>query len=547
MRVEPSKSAWRPGVTPTTDALAWVAALGAVALWTAVLVRMQVDHGAFQFGHTTKFVVVYGPPLVLIGLLTFDERLARLQPLRVATLLAAIVLVAHLLADRLTAGDSALLALPALVVTAAILRRRPLIAVVVLIVISGAYGDLIAYWAFPYQKTAQLILGGALLALAWQAFIAGRDYSVRLSASLLLITVYVYWTFGQTVLDHSNGAAWKGFFSSGWYMVAALVIAVAGWRREQHDRAAKILLVVIVAVGGYAVYRWIVGVSVTEFSFYGSQPFNYVGTKLKLLGSFPGGQDLGGWTAIVIPFCLAAALAFRDRWRVIALLGAGLCAIALVGSQTRVAVPAVAFGSLCVLLLYQRSHAFRGVRIGTTVTALALMLALGAVAYGVTGGSQDTSSHGYATLLHPTDRRDQSVSQRFYKWQTAVRDLRDHPFGYGIGTANANSFGLVPHVLSIGAYNVDNGYLRVALEQGFVVMILYAALLLFLVLDLARAGIRATSPVSAGIAIGAAGAAVSFAILLIAGAFQDGPRALPLWILAGLGLAQYTTRRSARS
>src|SRR5437763_14855289 len=98
MRVEPPKSAWRPGVTPTTDELAWVAALGAVALWTAVLVRMHVDHGAFQFGHTTRFVVVYGLPLLLIGLLTFDERLARLQPLRIAALVAGIVLVAHLIA-----------------------------------------------------------------------------------------------------------------------------------------------------------------------------------------------------------------------------------------------------------------------------------------------------------------------------------------------------------------------------------------------------------------------------------------------------------------
>jgi hypothetical protein len=546
MRVEPSKSAWRPGATETAEAAAWIAALGAVALWTAVIVRIHQDPQALKVGPTSHFVMVYGLPLVLAGLVVFDERLARNQALRVALLFAGAVLLAHVAANRIEAGSFGIVALPAVLIAAAVITRRPLIPVAVMIAMSGFYGDLTAYWQFPYQKTVQLMLGGLLIALIWRALVTGRDYTIRLTAGLTLMVVYLYATLLQTVLNAGNHAAWHGFNSSALYIIGALLIAVAGWRSGTQEKAAKILLVGIVAVGGYAVYRWIVGVSVQEFVFYGQQPFNYVGTKLKLLGSFPGGQDLGGWTASVIPFCLAMALTFRDRWRAIAVAAGGLCAVAMIGSQLRIAVPAVAFGALVVILLHDSARAFHGLRLGTTAAAIALVIAMGGVAYGVTGGSEDSSTHGYATLLHKNARRhDVSVTQRLYKWQTAVRDLRAHPFGYGMGSANANSFQYLPRVLSIGSFNVDNGYLRIALEQGFMLMILYGGMLIVLAIDLGRNSVRAPTPLSAGLAIGAAGTIVSFIVLLVAGAFEDGARAIVVWLIAGLGLAQFTTRRRA--
>ena len=65
--------------------------------------------------------------------------------------------------------------------------------------------------------------------------------------------------------------------------------------------------------------------------------------------------------------------------------------------------------------------------------------------------------------------------------------------------------------------------------------------------DLARFGLTLPRRLGAGLSIGAAGTMVSLFVLLWAGAFQDGPRALPVWIIAGLGLAQFTTRREGTS
>src|SRR5205085_489648 len=85
-------------------------------------------------------------------------------------------------------------------------------------------------------------------------------------------------------------------------------------------------------------------------------------------------------------------------------------AIALVGAA------AVAIGALVVILLHEGARGFGGLRLGSTATALLVMVGIGLSAYEIAGGSNDTISHSYASLLHPTRKADPSVSQRLYKW-----------------------------------------------------------------------------------------------------------------------------------
>jgi hypothetical protein len=306
---------------------------------------------------------------------------------------------------------------------------------------------------------------------------------------------------------------------------------------------AKGAVVVAGLVGAYAVYRWMTQISVAEYQNWGADPYNYVGGKLRLLGSFPTGQDLGGWTADVVPFCLAMGFTFRGGWRIGAFAATALCLLALAGSQLRIAVVAVAIAALVVVLLHEASRGFTGLRLGATVTAVIVMAGLGITAFQITGGTTDKVTHSYSSLLRPFDRSDPSVDARLYKWEIAFRDLRSHPFGYGLGHANKQSTSRLASFESIGQYDVDNGYLVVALEQGFAVMVLFALALLVLTADLVRKGLALATRVPAGIAIGAAGTLIAFCILEWAVAFQDGPRSLAVWVIAGLGLAQFTSMR----
>jgi hypothetical protein len=268
-----------------------------------------------------------------------------------------------------------------------------------------------------------------------------------------------------------------------------------------------------------------------------------VGGKIRLIGTLGTGQDHGGWTPIVIPICLAMAVTLEQRWRWISLAAAVSCAIGLVGSQERISLAAVALGALAVIVLHEGSRGFAGRKLGTTGVALLAMVAIGFAAFGITGGSTDKATHSYSALLRPLDRSDPSVSARLYKWEVALRDLRPHPFGHGLGTANLQATHFLTSYQSVGQFAVDNGFLNVALEQGFAIMAIFALAVILVAIDLGRNALALRERLPAGIAIGAFGSMVAAFVMLWAVAFQDGPRALPIWIIAGLGLAQFTTRR----
>jgi hypothetical protein len=224
-------------------------------------------------------------------------------------------------------------------------------------------------------------------------------------------------------------------------------------------------------------------------------------------------------------------------------VGGVLCAIALVGSQVRAGTAAVSAGLLVTLLLYQASRGFSGLHLGTTSAAIAVIAiaTLGAFAY--TGGSI-SSSHSFISLF---SSNDQSRISHTYKWSQALRDLGGHPFGFGVGSAATGYAGgsvpPSPYINNVAAQSIDSGYLKIALEQGLVVMAIFGAGLLALLIGLVVGAIRARDPASAGLIIGAAGVLTTLAVLFGAGAFMEGLPSLLGWMIVGLGLAQLVTMR----
>jgi hypothetical protein len=229
---------------------------------------------------------------------------------------------------------------------------------------------------------------------------------------------------------------------------------------------------------------------------------------------------------------------------VLSLCALPLLTIGLFASRERAPVLGASLAVIAVAILHVRPRAFSATRIAHTIAALLIIIGLGASAYGFGGGSD--TGHSYMALL-TADTHDMSVAAHEYKWQIALHDLSGHPFGYGLGTAPAGyvSNARTTHLLPVTGFSVDNGFLKIALEQGLAVMTLFGLALAFLAGGLVRGGLTLRDPARATLALGAAGTAICLFVLEGAGPYVDGVPVIAGWLVIGIGLAQLVQRRPA--
>lgn len=102
--------------------------------------------------------------------------------------------------------------------------------------------------------------------------------------------------------------------------------------------------------------------------------------------------------------------------------------------------------------------------------------------------------------------------------------LITHPFGYGLGMVGPRALNY-----SSDAILVESFFLLLAIESGILVMLLFAALLVYLF----HGGVRARTLDGFLPAALIAGSVVSFTVLPT---LQEGPVAYTLWILCGMGV-----------
>jgi hypothetical protein len=145
----------------------------------------------------------------------------------------------------------------------------------------------------------------------------------------------------------------------------------------------------------------------------------------------------------------------------------------------------------------------------------------------------------YQNILDPT--QDKSFQERLFKWDNALADIANKPFGRGMGTAGVDQGGL--RFRGLASDNVDNAYLEIAYEQGFAVMIFFGVAMIVLLAGLARRAVWIPHAEPASVAIGAAGSLGAFMVTLFAGQYLHALVAVGLWVIVGLGLASFTTVR----
>jgi len=136
--------------------------------------------------------------------------------------------------------------------------------------------------------------------------------------------------------------------------------------------------------------------------------------------------------------------------------------------------------------------------------------------------------------------RDEAYQTRLTKWSAALDDIDRNPFGGGLGTAGQvqREQGRFANIGSIG---VDNSYLKVALEQGFAVMIVFAASLVLLLIGIGRRAWVTADRSQATLGIGAAATLASYLVLLNSALYIEGLTAMAAWTVVGLGVAQFAT------
>jgi O-antigen ligase len=148
------------------------------------------------------------------------------------------------------------------------------------------------------------------------------------------------------------------------------------------------------------------------------------------------------------------------------------------------------------------------------------------------------SDHSYASIVHPID--DRSYQERIYKWNAVWRDADQHPFGQGLGTAGRTAV-FEARFLTIAYYDVDNSYLKIALDQGIFGLVLFAAALLTLLTGLIRRSLATDDQQRAALGAAGAGALAAFMVVMGTGNYIEGLPAFSAWLFAGLGLAQFAT------
>lgn len=460
------------------------------------------------------------------------------RPLPQASGWFVLVICALIAAILVTMTPLIALAIPAVMVSGLVCARYPAAATVGLLVLTGSFNTLEAFTPLPSVLMVDLVLAGLWSSVAWTYLLAHRERPIWLWPGVVISIAYLALSVGAMLGAETLMGGLRAFRSTGWYMLAFLLVGYAGWSRLTYERMARGFVAVAALVGGYATFRWLGGASgkETALALAGNGKYEIVNGDVRLFGSFSSGKELAAWTAVFIPFCLSFALTFTGRWRILAAAGTILCTVGLLGSEARAGFVGAVAGVALVLVLYQLCRGVPGLHLGLTAAAVIGILATGVFLFTQTAGDDEAGVERY-TVLVTAPTTDASYQARIFKWRSALDQIENHPFGQGLGSAGVRS----SRFAGIGSQSIDSSYLKIAFEQGMAVMVLFVIALLLLLGGLARRAVFTLDRHRAGLGIGGAAALLSFAVMMFSGVFVIGLTALAAWLLVGLGVSQFAS------
>lgn len=518
-------NAWEVRRRPLDLLAAAAAATYVVLLAGNLLGRNALPGGAYFFWLPAALA-----PLLLL-------RRSPLPPVQGRAILATVIaLLAYLGAIFAPTQPLIVFALPAVLAVAVIAVRHPAGLLTIALACTGAFGSLKALFDVPAAQLADLMLVGLWVAAVW-GWCFGEHLRSRPAPALFALALYVAFSASQILTAETLTIGLQAFRGSVWYLAVLLLAAYAPWGDVSRDRMLRGAALVGLAIGGYATLRWVIGPAGAERDLAATNANNVLDGELRPVGSFSTSKELAAWTAMFTPFLFGLGLVWRGRWRLIAFTAAGACVMGMLAADVRAGPAAAAPALAAVLALYQLSQAFRGRRGPAVLVIVLVALVGGAGAFAVTLGDKQNTSDRYENILNPT--RDASYQARIVKWRTALDDIERAPLGNGLGTAGRTQkrFGIYAN---IGTIDVDNSYLLVAYQQGFIVMVILFGTLALILLWMIRVAVTSPDPRVAGPLIAACGTFIAMLVIFWVGDYVEGLPALGGWLLVGLGLGALT-------
>ena len=515
----------------------------ACAAWSAVALAGAGD----LVPEVTPYVdwlLLLGPLAVLVMALVARPH----SPTWLTGTLAWTVTFAAAVESALHIGTDLILGVaPALLVlTAVAVHRWRVSAVFLLFALAGSYGSLEAFTPVSAGITTDVLLGAGWMALAWDWLTGRREPPRWLPLPLVLLLGYVAVTAIFVIFSGEVEQAAYSFRASAWLMTGAVLIAYLLPEPRQHELAHKLVLVVAALVGAYAMLRWAIGPAAKEEEPLLNNPYAQDEStgEVRLIGSLPDPHSLGIWCATMVPFTIASVLApMAIRWRLVALAAAGMLGGAIQGSDSRAAIVGAVVGSIAVLVLFAAARSFKGRKALPLALGFILLLAGGGV-FAVTKLADEGSAGArFRSLLDPI--HDESLQGRLNKWATLLDDIEQLPFGHGLGASGAAEVKYA-RFTSAATFDPDSSYVKVAYDQGMLVLLLFVAMLIALILGLGTRVIRAPGVRGGVLAVGACGAIASFTTTMGAGVYFESLLAATPWFLVGLAMAPYARELAHR-
>jgi len=522
----------RPALV-TREMLLRAGVLVALCGWTVLAVGGQA--GEFPRLGSAADLLAYGVPA---GLFLFVLLSPRSPWLATFSLAWTATFAAALQGLDIVGGDPVYAVAPLVVAAAGALALRwPVPTLVVALFLSGTYNTIKLYTPVETGITMDLLLAGAWLALAY-AYLSGRERPpAGMSPAFFLIGLFLAATVVEALAAENLSRSMFALRASAWLMSALFLIPLWASTPRRREVLFKSALVVGAIVGAYAMFRWAVGPASKEKERVLEEAAGFSTNELgeaNLLGSLPSAQTLAFWSSAMFSFSLAAALSpIGSRWRLLAAVVAGMCGAAVFGADVRFGMVAAAAGGVAVLVLFACARGFSGRR----VMPLAAVVVIGTVGVGLFVTTKLTaegnSSQRFRNLV--TDPiADNSVQQRFVKWETLLAEVDDKPFGKGVGASGAAEKKYA-RFSSAASLDPDSSYVKIAYDQGFVMVVLFAAAVLSLLVALALATVALANPIAAAAALGSTGALVSFIVAMSAGSHYEGLVAAGPWMLVAIG------------
>ena len=182
-----------------------------------------------------------------------------LPSIAIAVIAAAVFVCAY--AVGVTPGEgSYLLLIPFGAVLAA---RHPVAASLLLFVLLGFSGTLVALSPITPRAPTEFIVFALWAGVGWHLLDSGRP-RIWLWPAVLGPLLYVLITLVMALLTDPVATGWESFRQSILWMSCFAAVALSPWARQRNKQLGKAVIAIGIAVGLYCVFRHIVGPAADE-------------------------------------------------------------------------------------------------------------------------------------------------------------------------------------------------------------------------------------------------------------------------------------------